>query len=220
MVRSPRPVLSALLILIALMAGPLAAGPPPNITPQEVDLIPQWCPSYTETLGVIRPARDPMVVAKINKLKRSGCSGIHHYCWALVRMNRFVLDHKLTPAEGKFLLTEAIADIDYGIRNSKPSCSIQAEMHAKTGEIFGLLGDHPKAEDAYKKAFKYQKNYARSYIGIADLYELRGNPAQAIAVLEEGIKANPRSSALRRKLARVKERHTKGSAPDAPVPEE
>jgi Tfp pilus assembly protein PilF len=79
-------------------------------------------------------------------------------------------------------------------------------MHTKAGEWETLRGHPKEAEERFRKAIGIKPTHIQAYIGLCDLFESLGNNDSAIATLQIGIKANPTSSALKKKLARLQAR--------------
>lgn len=203
--------------LITLGLGALAAlllcgelwADDPHAKPGEVSTLPLWCHNYGSTLAAAQPVRDPMVKAQVATYLRSGCSGIHHYCWALVWSNRAFFGD-VPETTKKHYFSVAISDYEYVQSQSRPSCVMVPDLRTKIGELYGLMGKSKEAEDSYMQAIRAKKTHSAAYIGLSDLYELRGDTQKSVAILEKGLEANPRSSALKKKLSRVQERMAGG----------
>lgn len=109
----------------------------------------------------------------------------------------------------------AMSDYGYVFSESKriarhERCSLFPEMYTKIGELEMLRGRPKEAEQSYFKAISLKPTYVPAYVGLSDFYETQGLTDKAIATLQQGIKANPQSSALKKKLQRVEQR-TSGS---------
>ena len=180
-------------------------------TPAEQELLPEWCRNYQ----IIKREEDwsPVAKAQIAKFRKSGCGGFHHYTWALIDANKaFFGDY---PTEKKhFYFSEAIDNFRYVFKNSKPSCVLIPDMHAKSGDYYALMGKPKEAVESYQQALKANPGYTPAFIGLSDLYEMQGDTEKAVSILQAGVKANPRSNPLKKKLSRLQARISGG--PDQP----
>lgn len=205
----PKPLVmrfSPLLILIgsAYWAGAIADS---GATLEELPMLPLWCPTYNFVYkgGETLPKPDARTRAQQEKILKSGCDGAWHYCWALAHK------YRATFGEGdaqtiKNELKQAISNGDYVLERSGNKCVLIPEIHAMKGEVHTLAGDVKAAEESFARALKLKPGYSRAYIGLSDLYEQQDQPEKSVAALEEGIKDNPRSSALKIKLKRLQGR--------------
>ena len=209
---------------LTLAAGPKPAGAdqPKNIQPHEWAMVPVWCPNAGASLSVqgnrrdfeLAKVKDPDVRAKIVALDRSGCNGYHHYCYGLLWSNRAYLsfgvgDH----SQDSYYFTNAIGDFEYVLGQSQPSCSLRPDIYTKIGEIQSQLGKQKEAEASYAKALEIKRGYPMALVGLSDLFEARGETAKSIAVLREGLKINPQSTALKKKLQRLEARTAQPTNP-------
>lgn len=209
-----------LLIMIVLNglpgAGSAVAGDP-QASEAEWAMIPAWCRFATaarKTDNKVEQIPDPHIRSKIRALDASGCNGFHHYCWALIWANRSYFydgeDHWVTRTNYDW----AISDLNYVFHNSEAgdTCALFPEMHTKMGEMKFLIGKPREAESSYRAALKLKPGYAPAYAGLSDMYEAQGASDKAVAVLQAGLKANPQSNAIKKKLARLQAR-TAGAGP-------
>ncbi len=207
--------------LVIVAAGSLGLGGPwtaladdPRATEAEIALIPEWCKRImTKDGSGTTSSQEPQVRAKIYDLQSSGCGGIHHFCWALIWANRGYFRSYDSQYPLAHLYGSAIDDMKYVFDHSRSGkCKLFPEMHTKTGELKLLLDRQDEAEESFRKALAIKPSYAPAYIGLSDLYEAQGAAEKAIEVLQAGIKANPKSSALQKKLKRVQQRSAGPSA--------
>jgi len=216
-------ILRSCLLLIAMAlnglsgAGSAIAGDP-QATEADWALIPAWCRfamSARKTNNRVDQIPDPQLRAKIHALDTSGCNGFHHYCWALIWANRGYFANSEDHALRRSFFDWAISDLNYILANSEPgnTCSLFPETYTKMGEMKILINKPQEAETNYRAALKLKPGYAPAYAGLSDLYETQGHTDKAIAVLQAGLKVNPKSSALKKKLARLQAR-TAGASGD------
>lgn len=185
----------------------------PGASEAEKAMIPKWCAfsTYTRDVhgeGYWRQIPDPAIRTKIKALDDARCNGYHHYCWALIWTNRGLINPISEKKENPLFYFEVALD-DYlyvlGKSNEK-TCPLVVDVHTKIGELQYLRGKPKEAEESFRKALKINPAHAPAYMGLSDLYEAVGASDQAIAILQAGIAANPKSSALRKKLQRVEQR--------------
>ncbi|HYN76626.1 MAG TPA: tetratricopeptide repeat protein [Lamprocystis sp. (in: g-proteobacteria)] len=211
-------------LLIALLTS-LPAWAEHRAKANELPFIQPWC-SYisfvTNDQADRNPTPDPETAALIAKIHRTGCRGYWHACWGMALRNRGIA-HQLEGTQEGYWFHEAISGFGFVLRESGPACSLIPQLHAEMGETYALLGDVNAAEWSYRQALKAKPGYVKAYVGLSDLFEQQGAMDKAIAVLQEGIKANPASSGLKKKLQRVQARASGGPAPSVsnksiPVP--
>lgn len=190
----------------------------PQATEAEWALVPAWCSDSLKSYSVtanpglyaagLAEIKDPQVRAKIVSLDKSGCSGYHHYCWALIWANRGYFYEGEDHWTLESFYGWAISDLNYVFNSSKNSktCLLMPEMHTKRGEMQLLLGKAKEAEASYLAAIAIKREYAPAYIALSDMYESLGDSEKALEILQTGIKANPSSGALSKKLARLQAR--------------
>ncbi|MFA0252656.1 tetratricopeptide repeat protein, partial [Vibrio sp. 10N.261.45.A4] len=65
------------------------------------------------------------------------------------------------------------------------------------GNVYRAQGDYGQAIKEYKGAIAVEPYFANSYVNLADLYRVQGKEPQVFSTLEQGIKAQPKSGALR-----------------------
>ena len=180
----------------------------------DLPMLPAWCQTYRFVLKVGQnPYKaDPQTMALQAKIDRSGCKGAWHFCWAMARRNRLLFDES-TKSNAGFNVSVMTGDFHFVINESSPTCVLIPEIHVHVGEGYALIGDAKRAEQSFLAALKAKPGYVLAYFGLSDLFENQGNTEKAIAVLQQAIKSNPRSSGLKQKLARVQARANGESAP-------
>lgn len=173
--------------------------------PEEWAMIPSWC---ADAGGFEHPEQigNEAHRVKVFALNAAGCDGHHHFCYGLIWSNRiFMAEHKRSK-DNVHAVTRAEGDFEYMLKRSQPTCPMVYDAYIKLGEIKTIVSDFAGAEQAFTKALKNKPNRAGGYFGLSDLYETAGKPDKSIAILKQGIAANPRSSALKKKLERVQAR--------------
>lgn len=196
-------------IAITLSGAPHSAVPE-TTTPEDFTRVmaPDWCRVPGNARDSADRDKDQAIRAKLYSLAKSGCNGYQHYCSGLVASSRALLFEGETPETQRGHLLAAISDYGYVLTNSTDGCSLFPDIYTKIGEIQARLGQVKEGEISYKKAIKIQGGYAPAFVGLSDLYENQGDMDKALAVLQLGLKTNPQSSVLKKKLARVQARKT------------
>ncbi len=178
----------------------------------QVALLPDWCEFYFKTSNLApQNATDPAMSSKLAGFIRKGCAGHDRYCSALARANRVLMSQTFQSQPMSIEMQgsqfdAALADFDHVLRSSKPACPLVPDMYTKSGEWMTKVGKYKIALERFQKAIRARNDYAPAYIGLSDLYETLEKPDYALAALQQGIKANPQSTALKKKLNRLQQR--------------
>ncbi len=87
------------------------------------------------------------------------------------------------------------------------------DIYTKIGEVQWQLGKQKEAEASYAKALEIKRGYPMALVGLSDLFEARAETDKSIAILREGLKINPQSTILKKKLQRLEARTAKPTNP-------
>lgn len=183
-------------LLICIGVGfPLSVNAQMTIRAEELTTLPPYC-KYSNDVG-----RTPNeFFAEWRVRMGEGCRGWHHYCWALVSLNR-TFQPRIKPQQREFLHKEAIADINYVVKNSDGGqCRLMPEILTKRGNSEAFLKRYADAEKSYREALGFLKDYWPAYRGLAEIFLAQGRRADARSVLEDGIKHSSDTTALKRML--------------------
>ena len=204
-------------VLVALLAwAPLTArADKPPTDDFQLSLLPRWC-HLTQSNTIDREHLPLEELAKPNAYFKSGCAGILHYCWALTWSNLGYFAQPDAPSPPSFYFGQAIADYEYVLGHSGPNCIMLPDIYTKMGSLQAQMQKPREAEQLFDKALKINPRFAPTFVAMSDLYETRGDIDKARAALEAGLKANPQSSALKKKLARLNARTAGTPSPSAP----
>ena len=177
----------------------------PFVENDELNRLPEWCSYYPWVMGSHEPAKknaSPQVKAAI-ALVTSGCYGPQHYCWALVYANRG--DSAVNSRQRNTNYRLAFPELDFVGKssNTKESCILIPEMLLKRGELHAKLGEYPSAVRNYRLAILRNPKEVRAYSGLSRVYQLMGSKKEALATLQDGVKANPKSNLLKKRLAEL-----------------
>jgi tetratricopeptide (TPR) repeat protein len=210
--RKPFIALAAVAALLGLELPWSALADDPNADEVDLALLPEWCKVVMAGGDAVQRSNDQRVRAKLFDITSSHCSGYHHYCWALVWANRGRF-RDAGPDRTRYYFEVAIDDLEYVFHHSdSKNCKLAPEMHTKIGEWKLQLDNLKGAEESFRSALAIKPSYAPAYLGLSDLYETQGTIEKSIEVLQAGIKANPKSVALEKKLKRVQQRSPGTSA--------
>jgi tetratricopeptide (TPR) repeat protein len=195
----------------------------PHAAEDELAMVPSWCRYGGAPLRGARAIAEipnPLIRYKLNAMTASGCSGIHHYCYALIWTNRAYAASDVRAEVRHGMMGEAVDDFQYVLRNSKGrnTCVLFPDIYTKIGDLSLMREDLPAAERNYQQALTLKPGYVGAFNGLSDLFESRGEHDKAIEALEAGIKANPGSTALKKKLARIQAGNSNNNKEPSTVP--
>ena len=180
----------------ALGATGALAGKPDNISESEMALIPPYCAdANTFRYGDATTNTSPNAPKWVGMMG-PGFWHIHHYCWALINLNR-VQKAGVPATIQSFTREDALSDMNYVIRNTDASFVILPEIYTKMGEIYLQLKKPRDAEVAYAKAWQLRPDYWPPYAQWASFLAQSGQKARAREIAEEGLRNAPSSRTLR-----------------------
>lgn len=173
----------------------------PRATTQELRKLPAWCLHHPSVIGREKASLLPKD-ATLTRIGATGCGGVHHYCWALVQVNRAGFAHNLRDRKVNYKL--ALSNLEYTLNSSTQSCLLLPVIYMKVGEVQAKLGDYSNAVLSYRRVIDKQPHLSMAYYGLSNVYLRQDQYDEAIAVLEAGIKANPSSTSLKKHLEELK----------------
>jgi tetratricopeptide (TPR) repeat protein len=205
-----------------LLAGPAhSAGWNFTPTPEEYQSWPQYCRVQYSFINRGENAYGNYYSdADIEPWKRSigetSFTYLHHYCKAALILRR--LEVARQPQERRFLTGVAVNDGEFSyIRTEKtsivfpPVAVVMAQARLANGEVDVAL-------DILRDAIAAQPERAEAYAALAQYYRKQKDLAQAVAVMDEGVKAtNGESVEMRylRGLLRLEKGDLDGAVDDA-----
>jgi tetratricopeptide (TPR) repeat protein len=184
----------ACLATLGLSAG-AAAMAPPNITNEEMKLIPPYCPD-TNTFGY----GGAQYNSSPNAPKWVAIMGptfwaMHHYCWALIHLSR--IQRPSTPEMVKRnTRLEALGDLHFVLEHGERSSVVMPEVLTKVGEVQLALGNIREANEAYSEARSLRRDYWPAYYQWADYLRRTGQKNEARKLTEEGLSYAPGNKSL------------------------
>jgi len=182
-----------LLVLLALPSTGAWAQKPPNISPGEMALLPEYC-AQTQTMAEVDP-RGSAQGAYWSGLLGQGFWGLHHYCWGLIRINR-AMQPGVPSHIRRGAHESAINDYRYVLANAQPGFVLAPEILLRIGEAYLYLQNYGLAMDAFERARRIKPGYWPPYVRWAAVLYGSGKKREALAHLEEGMRLAPDEAAL------------------------
>jgi tetratricopeptide (TPR) repeat protein len=174
----------------ALSAMATLAAEPKHITAGELALTPPFCQDVQTINGWSQHGREsprsPYWISKMGKT----FWGMHHYCWALVNIQRSSAPGQ-SPEDRAFKIHSAIADYYYIVEIAPPDFVLLPEVFYLIGEAHVMVNEYAQATEAYQKARRIKADYWPPYEGQAKVLDKVGLKAEALAVLEDGLRIMP-----------------------------
>ncbi|PQJ96199.1 hypothetical protein CXB77_10435 [Chromatium okenii] len=164
-------------------------------------------PAYCKGTQQIREiSGDPVPIEEYIKRYGLGYNHLHHYCWALNSENNAVYMSDRDLAHSKIF--HAISDIDYVLRNNHdPKFFFLPEIYVSKARILFKLNQPDDAVPWLKKAIALRPNYSPAYARISDYYVEKGDKAEAVKILKQGIAKSNKSDML---IHRLRELESQG----------
>lgn len=205
------------LAAVGVVSSSAWAQKPPNISAGEMALIPAYCPDtmgfgYGDAYYNTSP-RAPYWVSRMGQ----GFWAIHHYCWALINLNRALRMSSAT-AERVGTLKKVLGDYLYVIEHTKADFVLLPEVFTRLGDVQLLLNDVGSANDAYAKARALKPDYWPAYAQWAEFLVKKGLRADALKVIETGLQHAPDARPLADLYRSLGQDPSKVKALQAPAP--
>ena len=135
--------------------------------------------------------------------KTFGKAGVHmhHYCDGLYAEKQA----KVTADKNKrsHWLRLAAYQMQYVSGSCQPGCVLYPELHSIWGWALWQQGQVGEAIKHYQLAIQSKPTYTRAYADLADMYVKINESDEARKVLEAGLKVNPKSRKLKRRLLKL-----------------
>jgi tetratricopeptide (TPR) repeat protein len=182
-------LLSSILII---PAGYLAAFPK---TDADFALLPPYCKAR---YGKTNSADAENWKRRIGRL---GWVHIHHYCSALDHRNKanMASDEETRIKE----LRGAIGGFTYMQENAPRDFILQPEISTQKGRVYLRLNQDGAALKEFYDAIKLNPKYVPAYSELGDYYIDHNEPEEAKKILGIGLKQNPNSKSLKRRLDKI-----------------
>lgn len=195
--------LSAACVLGQTSAHAQGAGEAGNISAAERSLLPEYC-GATQTF-----ARGANMFEAPDDLQRKwlGIIGptlihMHHYCWALVYIQRS-RSPLIGDSQRRALLGRAIGDCMYVVDRAPKGFVLLPEILLRVGQANLTLGKIVEALDFFDRSRNAKPDYWPPYLEIADVNLSIGRRDRAKEVLREGLRLMPDEPRLKEALVKV-----------------
>lgn len=194
---SASPAAARAMATMTLCALPLLAtgATPDNITPGEVAVLPAYCPlTQTFTRDDPRSSADTPARRLFMQLGPSYMA-LHHYCWGLIHVHR-AKQAGVSQYSRRAMYNFALNEYRYVLENSAPDFVLLPEIYLRVGEAHAELEAYSAALDAFSRSRALNADYWPPYVRWADVLVRLGKRSEALAHLEEGLRAMPAERSL------------------------
>ncbi len=159
------------------------AGAPDGITDAEVALLPQWC-IHTQ-LFRDRYARGKDQYARYLKQHGPTWEHMHHYCWALIDMQRH--DRALQTRNSRgYQVSRVLDNLTYTLERADLDFVLRPEMLLRGAQFLQRAGRLPEARKMAAQLVEERPEFADGYIVLADVLRQSNSNAEAAKVIDEG----------------------------------
>jgi len=167
-----------------------------NPTQHELALLPPYCAVKARKNG--NDARLPDVQKWMSVLGE-GYIDIHHYCDALLLMNRADMAMGNTMTINGYY-SRALKDFDYLAGRLPADYLLNPEILLNKGRLLLRMHKDADAVQSFRRSIQLNRKYVPAYAALSDYFAEAGNKAKAKAVVKEGLGEMPKSRALLRRL--------------------
>jgi len=199
-----------LYLTVPIVIGILAPGQTyaftklPSYPKTDILMLPPVCQLIMNTPGVqgiVNQRQHTELFERPEYRLAKGNPNIHHYCYALLwKFNYFRARDK---AARDYSYTNFIDNIDYVLKESDKSWPYFYVMYLEQAEMMLLKGDYAHSLEKIDQALKLKPDNEKAYALKYDVYIAMGKREPAIAAAQKGLKKNPRSPSLRRRLDKL-----------------
>jgi len=173
-------------------------------TEQELKLLPPYCKpkavnmhSNTGPFQKYRP-----LIKKWRNILGPDYDHAHHYCEALQYINKTY--NEADQEKRNFYYKIALNNIAYMEQHASKHFILNGEIAYYKGKILEKTGKVPLAIKAYTKSIKLKPKFSAPYKSLFDIYIKLGMIDNAREVLKKGLKNNPKSKSLRKRISVIK----------------
>lgn len=184
----------AIAFLLIVTAGVVSAKPN-NITEEEMKLIPRYCPDtqgfkYGDAYSNTSPNAGKWV-----GMMGKGFWALHHYCWALINLQR-ASRHNLTAQARQGILESVVDDAMYVVRNTPPDFILLPEILTRIGDAELRLAHPDRADKAFAHARELKPDYWPAYSHWAEFLMTAGRRPEALKIVGSGLGHSPEAKVL------------------------
>jgi hypothetical protein len=186
-------------VLLVVLAAPVSAQ---HYTQEELHSLPRVCLAQR----VIHHSLHPPVVPDAERAELAQRLGpdyrhFHHYCWALIDLNRASHTRTKTARDGAY--SSAIRNFEYVQINATSDFPLMPEVNLRKGMTLQQIGDHVGAAREFLGAIQIKRDYTPAYSALIDLYIDLREYGEANRVLQSGLAVAPDSKILATKKTEV-----------------
>lgn len=161
-----------------------------NITDAELAVLPPYCAAKMRT-------HDPVATQSWeSQFGHENWIHIHHYCDALVEVNR--AQHS-NAYERKRSLDNATGQFDYVLKNTRPDFFMQPDFHYGKGRALQLQNAEGAAIAEFQRAVEIRADFVPALIELVKFYKRTGKHDMALSVLRRGLEKSPAAVSLRKR---------------------
>lgn len=192
---TPRQALRLAIGLSLIVITGIATAKPNNITEEEMKLIPRYC---VDTQGF--KYGDAYYNTSPNAGKWVGMMGkgfwaLHHYCWALINLQR-AARHNITAQARKGILESVVDDAMYVVKNTPPDFILLPEILTRIGDAELRLAHPDNADKAFAHARELKPDYWPAYSHWAEFLMTTGRRPEALKIVGSGLGHSPEAKVL------------------------
>ncbi len=188
---------TAIALMLVLVAAAARADMPPDITNEEVNLLPGWC---RNTQNFARRYDTEPRYREMLARYGEGWSHMHHYCWALIDVMRLSRPPARGRRAGYVDANRALQNIDYVVNQTRAPFPFRPEMLVQRTRVLARTGDLKRAIETANALASEWPTLPDGYVLLAELLQRVGRRQDAAAVLARGdglVEDKARYSALR-----------------------
>ena len=193
--------LRAMSVVALVLAGLARASGPPDLKQtmweaQWADHLPPYC-LYTQLLPdhTYGKWQDPISTGVYAKRFGPTWLHLHHYCFGL--QNTFEASTTDDEMLRRSLFSSAITEFNYVIDRAPDDFVLKPEILVNRGAAEEVLGLASAAVVSYTEALRLDPAHVPAYIGLSTCFETLGDTAEALTVVDAGLRRVPDSDELR-----------------------
>lgn len=120
---------------------------------------------------------------------------LHHYCWALINLNR-ATRYGIPKLQRKGLLESVLSDYQYVLDRADPEFLLLPEILTRAGEAELMLARPERAGEAFARARQLKPDYWPAYSHWIEYLIGKGRRGEAKEFAREGLEISPSSKTL------------------------
>jgi len=180
------------LLLICLAPSSVYSATIPR-SDQDFMLLPPFCSAKMRELGTEKSAYWH------KKIGRDTYMHLHHLCNGLHGIN-ILQTMSSRKTQYNRVIRSSLGGIDYVLDRTNQNIPLYPYMLLKKAEVLILAKQPGEAIKLLEQAISIRSNYTPAYIKLSGIYKQRGNKNAAKEILTQGLKQNPKSKVLQKRL--------------------